>query len=95
MYAELHRKSNDLERYILLMALLERNESLFFKILMDHTEELMPIVYTPTVGLACQKYGMIFRRPKGLFVSIHDLGHVENLMANWPVEDVKVHFIYL
>ena len=94
MYAELHRKANDLERYILLMALLERNESLFFKLLMDHTEELMPIVYTPTVGLACQKYGMIFRRPRGLFVSIHDLGHVENLIANWPVEDVKVHALF-
>lgn len=95
MYAELHRKANDLERYILLMALLERNESLFFKILMDHTEELMPIVYTPTVGLACQKYGMIFRRPKGLFVSIHDLGHVAALLANWPVEDVKVHVLLI
>lgn len=90
IYAELHRKADDLQRYIQLMALLERNESLFFKLLMDHTEELMPIVYTPTVGLACQKYGMIFRKPRGLFISIHDLGHVEELLANWPAEDVKV-----
>ena len=92
VYAELQRKADDLQRYIQLMALLERNESLFFKLLMDHTEELMPIVYTPTVGLACQKYGVIFRKPKGLFISIHDLGHVEELLANWPVEDVKVGF---
>ncbi|KAM7426306.1 NADP-dependent malic enzyme [Porites harrisoni] len=88
-YAELQRKVDDLQKYIMLMALLERNESLFFKLLMDHTEELMPIVYTPTVGLACQKYGMIFRKPRGLFVSIHDLGHVEELVGNWPIEDVK------
>ncbi|XP_058951791.2 NADP-dependent malic enzyme isoform X2 [Pocillopora verrucosa] len=89
MYGELHRKANDLERYIQLMSLLERNESLFFKILMEHTEELMPIVYTPTVGLACQKYGLIFRRPRGLFVSINDRGHIDKLVANWPVENVK------
>ncbi|XP_015764016.1 PREDICTED: NADP-dependent malic enzyme-like [Acropora digitifera] len=89
VYAELHKKANDLQRYIQLMALLERNESLFFKLLMDHTEELMPIVYTPTVGLACQKYGVIFRKPRGLFVSINDLGHVEELLENWPVDDVK------
>lgn len=90
MYGELHRKANDLERYIQLMSLLERNESLFFKILMEHTEELMPIVYTPTVGLACQKYGLIFRRPRGLFVSINDRDHIDKLVANWPVENVKV-----
>ncbi|KAK3742091.1 hypothetical protein QZH41_017542 [Actinostola sp. cb2023] len=89
VYSELHRNENDLQKYIQLMALLERNEALFFRVLFEHTEEIMPVVYTPTVGLACQKYGMIFRQPRGLFVSINDLGHVDEIVANWPVQDVK------
>jgi len=56
---------------------------------MEYTEELLPIVYTPTVGKACQMYGLIYRDPKGLFITIHDLGHVDKIIANWPEQRVQ------
>src|ERR1700694_2477673 len=84
------RKSSDLEKYINLRALHDRNEALFFRLLMDHPDEMMPIVYTPTVGLACQRYTHIFQRPRGIFVSVADRGRVAEVLANWPRRDVAI-----
>jgi len=83
------RLENPLDQYIYMMDLLERNERLFYKLLSENTEELMPVVYTPTVGEACQKFGYIYRKPQGLFISIKDKGHVLDVLRNWPRRDVK------
>uniref|UniRef100_A0A8C3DQU3 Malic enzyme n=1 Tax=Corvus moneduloides TaxID=1196302 RepID=A0A8C3DQU3_CORMO len=77
------RLTCDLDRYMLLMSLQDRNEKLFYKVLASDIERFMPIVYTPTVGLACQQYGLAFRRPRGLFISIHDRGHIATMLKSW------------
>jgi malate dehydrogenase (oxaloacetate-decarboxylating)(NADP+) len=86
----LHQKSSDLERYIALMALQDRNETLFYRVLLSDLESLMPIIYTPTVGQACQAFGHIFRRPRGLYISVEDQGQIREVLANWPHRDVRV-----
>jgi len=85
----LRRYKDPLNQYMYMIELLERNEKLFYKLLSEHTEELMPIVYTPTVGLACQKFGLAFKKPQGLFITIHDKGHVYEVLKNWPEHDVR------
>merc|ERR1711936_1570112 len=85
----LRRFEDPLNKYMYMADLLERNEKLFYKVLSENTAELMPIVYTPTVGLACQRFGLAFKRPKGLFITIHDKGHVYEVLKNWPEQDVR------
>ena len=85
-----HKKPSDLEKYIYLMSLLNRNETLFYRVVMDKIEEMMPIVYTPTVGRACQEYGHILRSPRGIFISSKDKGRVIDVLRNWPNKDVRI-----
>jgi malate dehydrogenase (oxaloacetate-decarboxylating)(NADP+) len=79
----------DLERYLYLMALQDRNERLFYRVVLDHLQELMPVIYTPTVGLACQLYGHLWQRAKGLFISSEDRGHVAQVLRNWRANPVR------
>ena len=86
----LRKKPTDLERYIFLTGLQDRNKTLFYRVLIDNIEDLMPIVYTPTVGQACLEYGHIFRRPRGIFITANDRGKIADLLGNWPNKDIRI-----
>ena len=86
----IRRKAYDIERYIFLRALQARNERLYFQLIIKHIEELMPIIYTPTVGEACKEYSHIFRQPRGLFITHDDRGDIRELLNNWPERDVRM-----
>jgi malate dehydrogenase (oxaloacetate-decarboxylating) len=89
-YEAYQRKSDDLERHIYLRALQDTNEVLFYRLLLDHIEEMTPIVYTPTVALACQQFSHIYRRPRGLFVSYPRRDSIITLLRNRPNPNVDV-----
>ena len=83
-------KPTDLERYLYLIALQDRNENLFYRVVMNNIEEMMPILYTPTVGKACEEFQHIYRKPRGFYVSLNDKGHVRDILKNWPHKDARI-----
>jgi len=90
MYENISRKTDPLEKHIGLSSLQDRNEVLFYRLLLDHAEEYLPIVYTPTVGLACQQFSHLFRRPRGVWITPGDKGRIEQVLGDAPFEDIRL-----
>ncbi len=86
----LRRKENPLEKYIFLSALQDRNERLFYRLIIENFKEIMPLIYTPTVGQACKEFGHIFRSEKGFYVTANDRGRVREILDNWPYRDIRI-----
>jgi malate dehydrogenase (oxaloacetate-decarboxylating)(NADP+) len=88
-HAEIADLENDLLKYLVLSDLQARNETLFYAVLMSDPATYMPLVYTPTVGEACQKFGHIFRQPRGMYLPITARGRLKEVLSNWPEKDVR------
>lgn len=86
----MRRKIDDIEKYIYLVGLQERNEQLFYRLVIDHIDEIMPLIYTPTVGQACREFAHIFRNTRGFYISPDDRGAIREILDNWPQDDVRV-----
>lgn len=89
-YESFHSKTTDLERYIYLAALQDRNEVLFYRLLREHIAEMSPVIYTPVVGLACQNFSHIYRRPRGLYISYEQRDEIETILRAAPAPDPRV-----
>lgn len=87
---DLRKQEDDLDRYIMLSSMQERNERLYYRTVLDHIEELLPVIYTPTVGEACKAFSHISREPKGFFITPEDRGRIADMLGNWPEKDVHV-----
>ncbi len=90
IYQAYQKKTEDLSRHIFLRELQDRNETLFYRLLTNHIQEMLPILYTPTVGVACQRFSEIYRRARGLFISFPEQERMEEMVANIALPDVKV-----
>src|ERR1700693_6223246 len=90
VYENYRRKENDIERYIFLTALQDRNETLFYRLVHEHVTEMMPIIYTPTVGEGCRQYSHVFRRPRGLYISYPYRNEILALLNNAPAANAEV-----
>ncbi len=88
-YENYRRKETDVERYVFLVSLQDRNETLFYRLLQEHITEMMPIVYTPTVGAGCQMYSHLFRRPRGLYISFPKADEIDAVLESAPAQDVE------
>lgn len=88
--AAIRRKHDAIEKYIYLTNLQNRNEVLFYRLVIDHLEEMVPLIYTPTVGQACLEYGSIYRRPRGLFLTLKEKGRIAEILRSWPQEGVRL-----
>ena len=86
----MRRKTYDIEKYIFLSALQGRNQRLYYRTVIDNIEEIMPLIYTPTVGQACKEFAHIFRQPKGFYITPDDKGSIREMLDNWPGDDVRV-----
>jgi malate dehydrogenase (oxaloacetate-decarboxylating)(NADP+) len=86
----LERLPRDIDRYMLLSSLQERNERLFYRTVIDHVDRILPLIYTPTVGEACKEFSHIARDPKGFFITPDDRGRIRRMLANWPRKNIRV-----
>jgi len=85
-----NKKTDPLDKFIYLTALHDRNETLYYKVLIDNLMEMTPIVYTPVVGAACQQFGHIYRRQRGMYISLYDKGHIRQMFENWNADEVDI-----
>src|SRR4051812_26930560 len=88
--AAVRRKTDALEKYIYLTNLQNRNEVLFYRLVLDHVEEMVPLIYTPTVAQACLEYGAFYRRSRGLFITLRERGRVAEILRQWPHEGARL-----
>jgi len=89
-YESFVHKPDDLEKYIYMISLQDRNETLFYRLILDHLEEMLPIVYTPTVGKACQLFSHIFRRPRGLYITANNVHKIDQILSGVPFSNVSL-----